>query len=96
MKGSILAVLCLALTLAVPFLQAHAHDKRTIHFTITKEGLFTNDIKMQDKRFTATSSRNGCSRCGASSRIRHKYGSRNSHSPSVTSLGYDLRVVLIT
>ena len=34
-------------------------------------------------------------RCGASSRMRVRYGSRNSHSPSVTSLGYDFRVVFM-
>ena len=51
MRRNILAAVCLALIMAVP-LSAEAQDKQTIHFTITKDGLVTNDIKMDGKRFT--------------------------------------------
>jgi hypothetical protein len=51
MRGSILAVVCLTLLMAVPF-SAQAQDKQTIHFKITKDGLVTSDITMDGKRFT--------------------------------------------
>jgi hypothetical protein len=37
--------------MAVP-LPAQAQDKQTIHFKITKDGLVTTDVKMDEKRFT--------------------------------------------
>ena len=51
MQRSILAAICLVVALAAP-LAADAGDKQTIHFKITKDGLVTQDIKMEDKRFT--------------------------------------------
>jgi hypothetical protein len=56
MKGAFMyhwvrAGVYLAFLIAVP-IHGHAQDKQTIHFTVTDQGLMTNDIKVEDKRFT--------------------------------------------
>jgi hypothetical protein len=33
-------------------MSGHAQDKQTIHFTVTDQGLMTNDVTVKDKRFT--------------------------------------------
>jgi hypothetical protein len=51
MYRCIVLAVCLAAGVSVP-VSGHAQDKQTIHFTVTDQGLVTNDISIKDKRFT--------------------------------------------
>lgn len=51
MRRRLLAAVCFLLIVAMPY-AAQAQDKQTIRFKITKDGLITNDVKMNEKRFT--------------------------------------------
>jgi hypothetical protein len=51
MQRSVRAILC-ALLLTAVSLPAHAQEKQTIRFKVTKDGLVTSDVKMEEKKIT--------------------------------------------